>query len=93
MFSFGMNPSAQVIIFHISWNKYIFRKHEEPSFVDDVVDFLSTKSLMHTIVDIDFTRIDGYNTYDVYMQPSCYTNIDSDLIGSVIRNINAGLTH
>ena len=99
MFTFGMNPPASRITFHGVPDKCItgkvndFYKYNNPSFAEDVIEFLSNISLTHTIVDANFSTVAGilFNVehwYDICLQPSSTTNIDAELIGSVLKNIN-----
>ena len=102
MFTFGMNPPASRITSHGLPEKRItgstigkdndFYKYNNPSFAEDVIEFLSNISLTHTIVDANFSTgagilFNGYH-YDIWLQPSSTTNIDAELIGSVLKNIN-----
>lgn len=103
MLVFGMNPPASRITFHGLPEKrmigsttgivYDFHKYDNPSFAEDVIEFLSNISLTHTIVDVNFSTsagilFNGDHWYDIWLQPSYTTNIDAELIGSVLKNIN-----
>ena len=103
MFTFGMNPPASRITFHGVPDKCItgstigkdndLYKYNNPSFAEDVIEFLSNISLTHTIVDVNFSTgyeilFNGEHWYDIWLQPSSTTNIDAELIGSVLKNIN-----
>ena len=98
MLVFGMNPPASRITFHSLPDKRIigkvndFYRYNNPSFAEDVIEFLSNISLTHTIVDANFSTSAGilFNEYhyDIWLQPSSTTNIDAELIGSVLKNIN-----
>lgn len=103
MFTFGMNPPASRITFHGLPEKPItgsttgivndFYRYDNPSFAEDVIEFLSNISLTHTIVDVYFSTgpgilFKGEHWYDIWLQPSSTTNIDAELIGSVLKNIN-----
>ena len=99
MLVFGLNPPASRITFHGLSEKHItgkvndFYRYDNPSFAEDVIEFLSNISLTHTIVDANFSTgagilFNGEHWYNIWLQPSSTTNIDAELIGSVLKNIN-----
>lgn len=91
MLQFGMNPMANWIVFHFTKPyrgqlMHLFdRGMMNENFDQNVVEFLANVSMTHMIVSVDYIN---YNRFDIWLRESFDTNIDEDLIDSVLKNIS-----